>query len=85
MFRLISYVLLAYFVYSVWRLVRILKRGPGARRPRPDPRPGVMVQDETCHLYLPKSDALREVVGGKEYFFCSKECRKAFLESRKRD
>ncbi|MBM3309999.1 MAG: hypothetical protein FJY80_00660 [Candidatus Aminicenantes bacterium] len=85
MLRLISYLLMAYFVYSIWRVVRALRRRTMAPPPRPNLRPGVMVQDETCHTYLPKENALREVVGGEEHFFCSKECRQKFIETKKRD
>jgi YHS domain-containing protein len=42
-----------------------------------------MVKDEACLTYVPKEDALREVIDGREYFFCSKECRKKFLSDRK--
>jgi YHS domain-containing protein len=42
-----------------------------------------MVKDEACNIYLPKEDAIREIIDGKEHFFCSHECRKKFLEQRK--
>jgi YHS domain-containing protein len=44
-----------------------------------------MVKDEVCNTYLPKEDAIRENIGGKEYFFCSKECRQKFLEQKKNE
>ena len=43
-----------------------------------------MVKDEACQTYLPRSEALRDVIDGREYFFCSKDCRQKFLEERKR-
>jgi YHS domain-containing protein len=39
-----------------------------------------MVKDETCNTYLPREEAILEKVEGKEYYFCSQECRKKFLE-----
>ncbi|MCJ7683247.1 MAG: TRASH domain protein, partial [Desulfobacteraceae bacterium] len=31
-----------------------------------------MVQDPSCMTYIPRRGAQRKVVGGKEFFFCSK-------------
>jgi uncharacterized protein len=53
---------------------------PKRRAPRPTGRrtpPTVtqeMVRDPICHLYLPRSEALRRKVRGQEYFFCSPGC-----------
>ncbi|MGB8951458.1 MAG: YHS domain-containing protein [Candidatus Aminicenantales bacterium] len=82
MIKLIFYFLLAYLIYQVIRFFQSLSR----RSPRPqNPRPrlsGMMVKDQICNTYLPKEEAIREVFDGKEYFFCSKECRQKFLETR---
>jgi uncharacterized protein len=83
--RLIWYAFLAYIIYAV---IRFFSRPSGQKRsprqtPRTDRPAGTMVKDEVCHIYLPREDAIREIQGGKEYFFCSQECRKKFLESRK--
>ncbi|MDY6974418.1 MAG: YHS domain-containing protein, partial [Thermodesulfobacteriota bacterium] len=37
-----------------------------------------MVQDPQCKTYIPRRDARRKIVGGKERFFCSKECADRF-------
>jgi len=37
-----------------------------------------MVQDPSCMTYIPRRGAQRKVVGGKEFFFCSKECAEKF-------
>jgi YHS domain-containing protein len=42
-----------------------------------------MVKDEMCNTYLPKEDALKANYAGKDYYFCSKECRQKFLEQKK--
>jgi len=42
-----------------------------------------MVKDEICNTYLPKEDAIKEVYQGKEYYFCSNECRQKFLEQKR--
>jgi YHS domain-containing protein len=42
---------------------------------------GAMVKDEVCNTYLPREEAIRMKYKGKEYFFCSEECRRKFLET----
>jgi len=84
--RLIFYAVWAYIIYSVYRFFRNVWRrvAPPAAKPEPRRVSGVMVKDEACGTYIPQDEALRETVGGKEYFFCSKECRKKFLDSSKK-
>ncbi len=45
--------------------------GPG----RPSPAPEDLVRDRICNTFLPRSRALRAVVGGREEHFCSTACR----------
>lgn len=80
--RFILYALLAYIVFKA---VRIYQRLNQKSHPRPRSRQnsGHMVKDSVCNTYLPKEDALKEIREGKEYFFCSQECRQKFLESKK--
>jgi len=85
MFRLITYAILAYAVYLVFRFFQNLARA--VRPPTPPSQPrlsGTMVKDEACGTYVPKETAIREVIDGEEHFFCSKECRYKFLEEQKR-
>jgi len=78
-FRLIFYLFIAYVIYLFLRLLLAPRRPP--RRPANRPQSsGVMVKDETCNTYLPREEAILEKVEGKEYYFCSQECRKKFLE-----
>jgi len=82
MIRLIYYAFLAYVIYLIYKFFQNL-----AKRTMPPQQTkrlsGMMVKDESCNTYVPKEEAIREVIGGKEYFFCSKECRKKFLEQMK--
>jgi uncharacterized protein len=84
--RLIFYAVWAYIIYSVYRFVRNGWRKIAPRQAAAGRKPisGVMVKDEACLTYIPKDDAIREVIGGKERFFCSKECRKKFLDASKK-
>jgi uncharacterized protein len=45
--------------------------GPG----QPTPPPEDLVRDRICNTFLPRSHALRAVVGGREEHFCSAACR----------
>ena len=82
-FRLLYYAMLAYFVYVVYKFLLGLGR---RRRPsKPAARlSGMMVKDEACETYIPKEEAIREVIDGKEYFFCSKDCRRKILDQVKK-
>ncbi len=83
LFRLIFYTILAYFVLRVFRFfLGIGKESiPSAERPTKKIS-GVMVKDDICQTYLPKENAIRELKGGKEYFFCSRECQNKFLNKK---
>jgi YHS domain-containing protein len=37
-----------------------------------------MVQDPNCRVFVPKGVAVQEQIGGQTYFFCSRDCAKAF-------
>ncbi len=85
MIRLITFLVLAYFAYLVIRFIQNIGRAVRPPSPPPERRiSGTMVKDEACGTYVPKETAIREIIDGEERFFCSKECRKKFLEERKR-
>jgi uncharacterized protein len=80
--RFILYALIAYIIYKAISIYQKL-----SRKSHPSPKSkqtsGLMVKDMVCNTYLPKEDAIKEIREGKEYFFCSQECRRKFLESKK--
>ena len=39
-----------------------------------------MIKDEVCGVYLPKKEALKVEIEDKVYYFCSEECKDAFLK-----
>jgi uncharacterized protein len=61
---------------------------PKRRIPRQPERRGPtavteeMVRDPMCHLYLPRSEAIRHTIRGQEHFFCSPGCLDKFLALR---
>ena len=42
----------------------------------------VMVKDPVCEVYFPKRNGFRFKLGGKELYFCSKECRDKFVAAK---
>ncbi len=82
LFRIILFGLLAYIVYKFIRFYQRL--GQKSTPPRQHKQSsGLMIKDDICNTYLPREEAIKEIREGKEYFFCSKECRQKFLESKK--
>jgi len=80
--KLIFYGAIIFIIFQTFRFIQAI--GKGSRRPPSQMRQSnLMVKDEMCNTYLPKEDAIREISEGKEYFFCSAECRKKFLEAKK--
>jgi len=80
--KIIIYAFLAYVVYLLFRFFTALNKA--SKLPRTSKRAsGLMVRDEICNTYLPKEDAVKEVYKGKEYYFCSSECRQKYLEQKK--
>jgi YHS domain-containing protein len=85
MMKWIYYAIIAYLVYSAWKFIRgIQRRSVDPRRKNPPRLSGMMVKDETCDTYIPKEEAIHLAADGREYYFCSKECREKFLTARKR-
>jgi uncharacterized protein len=83
LFRIIIYALIAYVIYLVIKSYQSLKKSKKASQ-KPNSKPGIMVKDEVCNTYLPKEEAIKEIYKGKEYYFCSNECRQKFLDSKKK-
>jgi YHS domain-containing protein len=80
--RLLILIALAYLAYRVVKLLfrskKEIRRGPSG---------GVvdeMVQDPVCKTYIPRREAIRRRIGGREYFFCSEACASRF-ESEKQE
>ena len=68
--------------YIVTAISELLKGS--ARQPPPEKSPEgePMVRDPQCGIFVPRSLALKKVIKGKTYYFCSEECLKSFGESK---
>ncbi|MGQ0811031.1 MAG: YHS domain-containing protein [Nitrospiraceae bacterium] len=77
MYRLLIVVGLLVVLYLLLRrAIREIKGGNRTIPPLADG--GRMVQDPVCKVFVPKSNAVTEEVGGQTYFFCSRTCAQAF-------
>ncbi len=72
-------IILAILIYILYRVFRSFSRGHSEVQ---DHQGGgeinEMVQDPVCGTYVRPADAERMVIGGREYYFCSKECAEKF-------
>jgi len=80
-------ILLALLFYLVFLLVRFFQSlGRGSRQKNPGASSTarkMMVKDEVCNTYIQEDEALKEVHNGQVHYFCSEECRKKFLSSKR--
>ncbi len=81
MIRLILFLLIGYVALKIFK--GVFGQGPQARMEtngrRPDEIDDLMVKDPNCQTYIPKRDAVRAERNGETYYFCSRECRDAYL------
>jgi YHS domain-containing protein len=80
MYRIILILVLLTVLYF---LLRSALRELRERTRREDPNRQIsdkhqMVQDPNCRVFVPKGVAVQEQIGGQTYFFCSRDCAKAF-------
>ena len=75
------------FIGLAYLLYRVVKGAFGSRekidRRRRDGIIDEMVQDPYCKTYIPRREAVKRVIQGKEYFFCGKACADKFERERK--
>jgi uncharacterized protein len=71
---LLLYAILHYLIKDMFMQRKKLNR---------EPEPEELVQDPYCQTYIPKRTAVRKRVGGREHYFCNKECVRKFLDEKK--
>lgn len=82
MIRFLFFCLAAYLLFRLYSFIRRIGRTSPPSPPAASS--GAMVKDEVCQTYLPREKAIREIIDGREQFFCSPECRRKCLEERKK-
>lgn len=76
MIRLILIVILIFIIYRL--LKGLFSTDKKIRRNSSGKVIDEMVQDPMCKTYVPRREAVRAVVRGKEYYFCSERCAAEF-------
>jgi YHS domain-containing protein len=81
MARLILFVLLLLLLYTI---LRFLIKDIFVQRKKFNGKfePEELIQDPYCQTYIPKRTAVRKRVGGRDYYFCNRECLRKFLEKK---
>ena len=81
MIKFIILLLVGYFALKT--IKSIFGQDPQARMEtgsrRSEEIDGLMVQDLNCQTYISRRDAVRAEYNGETYYFCSRECRDAYL------
>lgn len=73
---LVLLVLFYFLLRSAIRELRDRARGGDPNRQISDKNQ--MVQDPNCRVFVPKGTAVQQQIGGQIYFFCSRDCARAF-------
>ncbi len=78
------YILFAFLLLLLYAILRHLMNGIFKQGKKLDrqPEPEELVQDPYCQTYIQKRTAVRKRVGGRDYYFCDKECLRKFLEQK---
>jgi YHS domain-containing protein len=90
----IRFVIFALLCYILYRLIKSLALPSPRKSGEPFRKPGEpftqspqvitdeMVIDPHCHVYIPKREALTAKIEGETVYFCSKECKKKYLQAK---
>jgi hypothetical protein len=77
--RVLLIIILFLLIRQLWRSLSGAVKTQGGLPPRPDFSPQPLVYDPQCGLHLPLNDALVVHTGKGMLYFCSRECRDAYL------
>lgn len=89
---LIRFIIALVIIYLLYRIIKSFRRPKPVgmdnhhqfRTVKTAPPVGEdLVQDPTCHTYVPVSQAYKKEITGKNYYFCSKECYEAYILEKK--
>lgn len=84
--RILFFIALLYVLYRLVTSPRKIKNQEAASEPggRPNlPPQDILIEDPICHTYVPKQQAFVLEQGEKILYFCSKDCRNAFITKQK--
>ena len=74
--QIIILILLSLIVYMIKKLFR---QPPSVKKTTSEGQTGEnMVKDPVCNIYIPESAAVKKVIEGKTFYFCSNKCAEEF-------
>ncbi len=76
MIKLLVIVGVCIFLYLVVR--RALLGFQGQEVPQLSTKKDQMILDPVCKMYVPRNNAVEELIGGQTYYFCSSNCAQTF-------
>ena len=77
MYRIIFVLVLLTVLYFLLRSAIREFKGRGEQDRLPADR-NQMVQDPVCRVFVPRANAVTEVIGGQTYCFCGRACAEKF-------
>jgi YHS domain-containing protein len=80
----IRFIILFAVIYLLYRMVKFFSQaksvGMNDRKSKSTPTVGEdLVEDLSCHTYIPVSQAYKKEINGKDYYFCCKECYENYI------
>ncbi len=83
---LIRLLIFAFLAFLLYRLIKgLIQPSQRLRKSAGGGAIDEMVQDPQCMVYIPKREAYKKAIKGKEYYFCSEECAKKFEQGIKHE
>lgn len=82
--RLLLIVILFLLIKRLWSSLAGAVKSEGGMPPRPDFSPQPLVHDPECGLHLPLNDAITVHTEKGMIYFCSRECRDAYLAKKRK-
>ncbi len=70
---------LALFGIAVVLLIFVARAIFPAKSPSAEPTPTEMVMDPNNGVYIPKSEAIKKTIDGKDYYFSSEQSAEEFI------
>lgn len=73
--RLILWLIFGFLVYTAIQMVKQFLLKPPTPPAEKTARGEEMIKDPECGTYVPRNDAVKAQLKGKDHYFCSTDCR----------
>lgn len=85
---LIRFIIFLVLIYLLYRIIKYFRMAKAVKMNNCQfkSKPAVgedLVEDPACHTYIPVSQAYPKEIAGKNFYFCSKECRDGYILGKK--